>query len=151
MSKPDKYKTPEEKGVGVPGTANNDSGWKPYTVPYTGAGASRSANGDWVPSAQPIREQRSHAAPPLYIKRNREDKSSGKGKETSGQKKKTGNENQMFLTNTPLLTINIPGHNGFSLSSQRTRLGIFLSAPSCFRQIHFHFHRRRCIMVSRHE
>ncbi|XXH04392.1 hypothetical protein Hte_010806 [Hypoxylon texense] len=43
MSKPDKYKTPAEKGVAVPSTphTHTDSPWAPYTIPYSGAGASR--------------------------------------------------------------------------------------------------------------
>ncbi|KAL7625992.1 hypothetical protein AAE478_002761 [Parahypoxylon ruwenzoriense] len=52
MSKPDKYKTPEEKGIGVPVTANPDSNYRPYTIPYTGHGASRiSSSHEWVAHA----------------------------------------------------------------------------------------------------
>ncbi|KAI2636290.1 hypothetical protein GGS26DRAFT_588893 [Hypomontagnella submonticulosa] len=124
MSKPDKYKTPAEKGVGVPGTSNNTSGWKPYTVPYTGAGAALKGT-EWIPQrrneiAAPPDYTKSHAAPPLYIAGERktrvtssvkDTKTQGEGSGTSActacggsgqQKKKTATtENDMFHPSFP--------------------------------------------------
>ncbi|KAI8960167.1 hypothetical protein F5Y11DRAFT_349743 [Daldinia sp. FL1419] len=114
MSKPDKYKTPAEKGTVVPGTASN-SNWKPYTIPYTGAGAQRSTSvsgsgsgSNWTPQ-RPLRSETfavpSHAAPPLYITNNqKKDKPADKkGKQpavgTDKKEKKAVDETQMFKGN----------------------------------------------------
>lgn len=70
MSKPDKYKPPSEQPIAVPATATNSSNWKPYTQPYTGAGAQRSGpDGNWVAQRRVVADCSvpSHAAPPLYI------------------------------------------------------------------------------------
>ena len=119
MSKPDKYKTAAEKGVNVPGTSNNDSGWKPYTIPYTGGGAALKGS-DWIPQrrneiAAPPDFTKSHAAPPLYVagERKTQLKNSEKGQqqqkqaEGSGsgagtQKKTAATENDMFHATFPL-------------------------------------------------
>ncbi|KAI2470543.1 hypothetical protein F4781DRAFT_430347 [Annulohypoxylon bovei var. microspora] len=110
MSKPDKYKTPAEKGITVPGTSVNDSGYKPYTIPYTGAGAHRNTKGDWVPqrsmfmSAVP-----SHAAPPLYVRKREEKKPDKDGKQSTSaqdpkgtqQHKEDAKEPQRFHPTVP--------------------------------------------------
>ncbi|KAI0097106.1 hypothetical protein F4814DRAFT_453632 [Daldinia grandis] len=90
MSKPDKYKNPSEKGLAVPGTASS-SGWKPYTIPYTGTGIKRSASGTNWDSQSPSQADGfavpSHAAPPLYITGDLKKKDQGadkKGKQPAG-------------------------------------------------------------------
>ncbi|KAI1105633.1 hypothetical protein F4804DRAFT_331054 [Jackrogersella minutella] len=68
MSKPVKYQSFAEKSIGVPGTSNNNSDFKPYTIPYTGAGAQRNENGDWLPHRTiEVPSVPSHAAPPIYM------------------------------------------------------------------------------------
>ncbi|KAI1803163.1 hypothetical protein F4811DRAFT_572350 [Daldinia bambusicola] len=107
MSKPEKYKTPSEKGTAVPGTASN-SNWKPYTIPYTGAGAQRSnSQSSWVSQSPGMHESfagRCHAAPPLYItgdsKKKKDTAVDKKGKQPSGntekKDKKATDQPQMF-------------------------------------------------------
>ncbi|KAI1444931.1 hypothetical protein F5Y02DRAFT_418484 [Annulohypoxylon stygium] len=91
MSKPEKYKSPAEKGVKVP---NEDmrGAYSPYTIPYNSKGAQRSDNGEWVQSRtllMPITpfQTPSHAAPPLYI-----DKKADEATATQGSKRGDGQE-----------------------------------------------------------
>ncbi|KAI0846248.1 hypothetical protein F5Y00DRAFT_272194 [Daldinia vernicosa] len=106
MSKPDKYKTPSEKGLAVPGTASS-SGWKPYTIPYTGTGIKRSASStNWASQSSPQADGfavASHAAPPLYITGDPKKKgqpADKKGKQPAGSMdkkyKKAADETHMF-------------------------------------------------------
>ncbi|KAI1654542.1 hypothetical protein F4813DRAFT_398892 [Daldinia decipiens] len=106
MSKPDKYKNPSEKGPAVPGTASM-SGWKPYTIPYTGTGIKRSASGtNWASQSSPQADGfavPSHAAPPLYITDDLKKKDQAvnkKGKQPAGsmdkKDKKAAYETHMF-------------------------------------------------------
>ncbi|KAI0156673.1 hypothetical protein GGR52DRAFT_195665 [Hypoxylon sp. FL1284] len=78
MSKPDKYKGPEEKGIAVPTTANNEGQWKPYTIPYSGAGADRQTTSagasQWRPQRQPYTSLNSHPALPLSANSKPEEK-----------------------------------------------------------------------------
>ncbi|KAI2778727.1 hypothetical protein F4815DRAFT_447012 [Daldinia loculata] len=106
MSKPDKYKNPSEKGPAVPGTASS-SGWKPYTIPYTGTGMKRSASGtNWASQSSPQADGfavPSHAAPPLYITgdlKKKGEPADKKGKQPAGsmdkKDKKAVDETHMF-------------------------------------------------------
>ncbi|KAI1456726.1 hypothetical protein F4805DRAFT_458516 [Annulohypoxylon moriforme] len=95
MSKPDKYKTPAEKGVAVPSAAE-DSDHRPYTVPYTGMTSVRNAHGEWVSTYHTSNTGvPSHAAPPLYVV----DKKDKKNEETGnirgvarGERQEAGKE-----------------------------------------------------------
>ncbi|KAI1206572.1 uncharacterized protein F4807DRAFT_463518 [Annulohypoxylon truncatum] len=98
MSKPEKYKTPAEKGVSVPGVAQTTER-SPYTMPYSGKGAVRDEQGNWwSEAAVPLTAvTRSHAAPPLYIVDNKKDNGAGAAKRSKdGNGQEAGKEPQRF-------------------------------------------------------